>query len=178
VVIRKRRSYKQTSISEDQRPPSDVRVGKTKSKLMTGISDCVENPFMYSIEDLEKATQNFSPLCNIEGSVYKGTLDGRDYAINLMKGDISQELEILQKVNHTNLVKLEGVCISSEGQSYLVYEYIENSSLNTWLHDPESVENMSPIGWSSSSLPWKMSYCCKCNGNCRIHMSSINVPTE
>jgi len=155
VVIRKRRSYKQTSISEDQRPPSDVRVGKTKSKLMTGISDCVENPFMYSIEDLEKATQNFSPLCNIEGSVYKGTLDGRDYAIKLMKGDISQELKILQKVNHTNLVKLEGVCISSEGQSYLVYEYIENSSLNTWLHDPESVENMSPIGWSSSSLPWK-----------------------
>ena len=58
-----------------------------------------------------------------------------------------------QKANHTNLVKLEGFCISSEGQSVLIYEYVENGSLNTLLHDPESVQNMNAFGWSSSSVP-------------------------
>jgi len=154
------RSHKQTSISEGPKPPSDARIRSfgrenTKKNLISDISDCIEKPFLYSVEDLQKATQNFSPLSNIDGSVYKGTIDGKDYAIKLMKGDISQELRLLQKVNHTNLVKLEGFCISSEGQSYLIYEYVENGSLNTWLHDLESVQDMTASDWSSSSLSWK-----------------------
>lgn len=32
---------------------------------------------------------------------------------------MSQELKILQKVNRSKLVKLDGFCISSEGKSYL-----------------------------------------------------------
>jgi len=154
------RSHKQTSISEGPKPPSDARIRSfgrenIKKNLISDISDCIEKPFLYSVEDLQKATQNFSPLSNIDGSVYKGTIDGKDYAIKLMKGDISQELRLLQKVNHTNLVKLEGFCISSEGQSYLIYEYVENGSLNTWLHDLESVQDMTASDWSSSSLSWK-----------------------
>jgi len=154
------RSHKQTGISEGPKPPSDARIRSfgrenTKKNLISDISDCIEKPFLYSVEDLQKATQNFSPLSNIDGSVYKGTIDGKDYAIKLMKGDISQELRLLQKVNHTNLVKLEGFCISSEGQSYLIYDYVENGSLNTWLHDPESVQDMTASDWSSSSLSWK-----------------------
>jgi len=154
------RSHKQTSISEGPKPPSDARIRSfgrenIKKNLISDISDCIEKPFLYSVEDLQKATQNFSPLSNIDGSVYKGTIDGKDYAIKLMKGDISQELRLLQKVNHTNLVKLEGFCISSEGQSYLIYDYVENGSLNTWLHDPESVQDMTASDWSSSSLSWK-----------------------
>jgi hypothetical protein len=150
----------QTNISEDSKPPSDLGIGpfgreNARNNLISSISDCIEKPFLYSIEDLQKATQNFSPLCNIEGSVYKGIIDGKDYAIKLMKGDVSQELRLLQKVNHTNLVKLEGFCISSDGQSVLIYEYVQNGSLNTLLHDPESVQNMSAFGWSSSSVPWK-----------------------
>ena len=37
----------------------------------------------------------------------------------------------------------------------LIYEYAENGSLNTLLHHPESVQNMTAIGWSSASHPWK-----------------------
>lgn len=39
-------------------------------------------------------------------------------------------------MNHTNLVKLEGFSIDPEdGTCYLVYEYVENGSLHSWVHD-------------------------------------------
>lgn len=42
------------------------------------------------------------------------------------------------QVNHSNLVKLEGFCIdSATGDCYLVYEYVENGSLDLWLLDRE-----------------------------------------
>ena len=58
LLIKKGWLNKQTSISNDQRPPSAVKIGNTKSKLMSSISDFIESPFMYSIEDLQEATQN------------------------------------------------------------------------------------------------------------------------
>ncbi|THG14245.1 hypothetical protein TEA_009228 [Camellia sinensis var. sinensis] len=36
----------------------------------------------------------------------------------------------------SNLVKLEGFCVDpDDGNCYLVYEYVENGSLHSWLHD-------------------------------------------
>ena len=52
LLIKKGWLNKQTIISDDQRLPSAVKIGNTKSKLMSSISDCIESPFMYSIEDL------------------------------------------------------------------------------------------------------------------------------
>lgn len=38
-------------------------------------------------------------------------------------------------MNHGNLVKLEGFCIDpEEGNCFLVYEYVKNGSLHSWLH--------------------------------------------
>lgn len=49
------------------------------------------------------------------------------------------------KVNHGNLVKLEGFCIDAEeANCYLVYEYVENGSLYSWLHEDRT-----------ESLNWK-----------------------
>lgn len=43
------------------------------------------------------------------------------------------------KVNHGNLVKLEGFCIDpEEANCYLVYEYVENGSLYSWLHEDKN----------------------------------------
>lgn len=40
------------------------------------------------------------------------------------------------QVNHGNLVKLEGFCIDPEDANcYLVYEFVENGSLHSWLHE-------------------------------------------
>ncbi|XP_057832765.1 serine/threonine receptor-like kinase NFP isoform X1 [Cryptomeria japonica] len=162
-VLRKRRhSYGLTRTSEDPKRSSDLRVGSFERKktrhdeLLADVTSTIGKPHIFSAENIQKATQNFSPLCNIEGSVYKGILDGKVYAIKQMKGEVSEELKILQKVNHSNLVRLEGFCISSEGQSCLVYEYAENGSLNCWLHDPESIPKQAASTLSSTSLSWKI----------------------
>ena len=47
------------------------------------------------------------------------------------------------KVNHGSLVKLEGFSIDPEdGSCYLVYEYIENGSLYSWLHENNKQEKL------------------------------------
>lgn len=52
---------------------------------------------------------------------------------------------LILKVNHGNLVKLEGFCIDPEDANcYLIYEYVENGSLHSWLH-----------GNHSRQLSWK-----------------------
>ncbi|KAI7741986.1 hypothetical protein M8C21_001345, partial [Ambrosia artemisiifolia] len=43
------------------------------------------------------------------------------------------EVEILSAIRHSNIVKLLG-CISCENSKLLVYEYLENRSLDRWLH--------------------------------------------
>ncbi|XP_038979434.1 serine/threonine receptor-like kinase NFP [Phoenix dactylifera] len=105
-------------------------------KLMTDISELLDKYKLYQIEELRRATSDFDYSCLIQGTVYKGTIDGEVFAIKKMKWNACEELKILQKVNHTNLVKLEGFCIDPEdGTCYLVYEYVANGSLHSWLHD-------------------------------------------
>ncbi|KAF5816658.1 putative protein kinase RLK-Pelle-LysM family [Helianthus annuus] len=119
----------------------DVENKKTKVKvsLMEDVSDCLDKYKVYTIEELYDATDGFDERCVIQGSVFKGCIDGRWYAIKRMKWNACEELKILQKINHGNLVILEGFCIDSEDANcYLVYEYLENGSLYTRLHDSKS----------------------------------------
>ncbi|KAK1262795.1 Protein LYK5 [Acorus gramineus] len=118
-----------------------------ENNFMADITDCLDRYKLYQMEELRRATSDFDPTCVIEGSsVYKGFINGEAFAIKKMKWNAYQELKILQKVNHTNLVKLEGFCIDPEdGTCYLVYEYIENGSLSTCLHQEGK----------ASKLDWK-----------------------
>ncbi|XVF38333.1 hypothetical protein REPUB_Repub20aG0092300 [Reevesia pubescens] len=106
---------------------------------MADVSDCLDKYKVFKIEELREATDYFTETCLIQGSVYKGSIDGDIYAIKKMKWNACEELKILQKVNHGNLVKLEGFCIEPEDRNcYLVYELIENGSLSSWLHENEN----------------------------------------
>ncbi|XP_060169413.1 leucine-rich repeat receptor-like kinase protein SUNN [Lycium barbarum] len=44
------------------------------------------------------------------------------------------ELQILSEIQHPNIVKLI-CCFSNEDSNFLVYEYMENQSLDKWLHE-------------------------------------------
>ncbi|XP_058189812.1 receptor-like protein kinase HSL1 [Rhododendron vialii] len=57
----------------------------------------------------------------------KGKLD------NKLEKEFSAEVDILGTIRHCNIVKLL-CCISSEDSKLLVYEYMENQSLDKWLH--------------------------------------------
>ncbi|KAM6583293.1 hypothetical protein CsatB_010295 [Cannabis sativa] len=56
------------------------------------------------------------------------------------------EVEILSLIRHSNIVKLM-CCISSESSKLLVYEYMDNRSLDRWLHGKNNQHiNTSPSG--------------------------------
>ncbi|TVU36603.1 hypothetical protein EJB05_18542, partial [Eragrostis curvula] len=94
----------------------------------------------FSFDELKKCTNNFSEIHAIGsggyGKVYKGTLsNGQIAAIKRaqqgsMQGaaEFKNEIELLSRVHHKNLVSLVGFCYE-QGEQMLVYEYIPNGTL-------------------------------------------------
>lgn len=58
-----------------------------------------------------------------------------------MRKDVSEEVKLLQKINHFNLISLLGACEHCK-DFYLVYEFMENGSLRDWLSCPQV------LGWN------------------------------
>lgn len=76
-------------------------------EMLAGMSDVVgsDKPILLSYQELQDATQDFSEANLIQGSVYRGRINGQLVAIKQMKGNMSQELKILCQVHHSNLVR-------------------------------------------------------------------------
>ncbi|KAM7523465.1 hypothetical protein LguiA_013367 [Lonicera macranthoides] len=113
----------------------------------------VEKFLNISYGQILKATNSFSSANLIGlgsfGSVYKGIIDGPNdlkfvavKVLNLNNRRASKsfvaECEALRNIRHRNLVKILTVCSSTDynGNDFkaLVYEYMENGSLDTWLY--------------------------------------------
>ncbi|GJN36799.1 hypothetical protein PR202_gb25695 [Eleusine coracana subsp. coracana] len=96
-----------------------------------------------NIQLLRAATDNFSEENKLGeggfGEVFKGTLKaGEQIAVKRLSKHSSQgfhelknELVLAAKLKHKNLAPLVGVCLQQE--KLLVYEYMPNSSLDTFL---------------------------------------------
>ncbi|XP_050147220.1 probable LRR receptor-like serine/threonine-protein kinase At1g56130 isoform X3 [Malus sylvestris] len=98
-------------------------------------------PNTFSYAELRVATEDFNPSNKLGeggyGPVYKGTLsDGRVVAVKQLsvashqgQSQFVSEIATISAVQHRNLVKLYGCCIEGS-QRILVYEYLENKSLD------------------------------------------------
>lgn len=109
---------------------------------------------VFSFQNILSATDYFSDTKKLGeggyGPVYKGILsDGREVAIKRLAGSSGQgvtefknEALLIAKLQHTNLVRLLGFCIQGE-EKILIYEYLLNKSLDSFLFDSEKKKELS-----------------------------------
>ncbi|KAL1830550.1 hypothetical protein ACET3Z_000201 [Daucus carota] len=105
----------------------------------------LQGPTIYRYKDLKSATKNFSEECKIGeggfGDVYKGIISNgnivavKKHAVRTSKemADFESEVKLIANVHHRNIIRLLG-CSGRGPVQILVYEYMENGSLDTFLY--------------------------------------------
>lgn len=98
-----------------------------------------------SFEEIEELTANFAN--QLGPSVYKGMLPNKTPVIAKALNDaIANEkdfrvaLSTLGRMQHRNLVPLKGFCFEANHR-FLLYEYVQNGSLDKWLSIVEQDQN-------------------------------------
>uniref|UniRef100_A0A7N2LKB7 non-specific serine/threonine protein kinase n=1 Tax=Quercus lobata TaxID=97700 RepID=A0A7N2LKB7_QUELO len=131
-----------------------VPVEGTYGPSISAISAINNNPFL--VPNATTATEDFNPANKLGeggfGPVYKGTLnDRRVVAVKQLsaashqgKNQFVTEIAIMSAVQHRNLVKLYGCCVEAD-KRHLVYEHLENKSLDQALFGERSLN----LSWST-----------------------------
>ncbi|OMO86796.1 hypothetical protein COLO4_20926 [Corchorus olitorius] len=124
---------------------------KNKGKEYSGVE--VEGYLRkFKWDEIKFATKNFSRVIGQGGfsNVYLANLSGSQGAVKVHVGSdrlnqvFRQELDILRRLRHDNIVKLVGYCDDLE-EGAMVFEYVPNGNLQEKLHGTES----------EAVLPWK-----------------------
>ncbi|KAI3793649.1 hypothetical protein L1987_36269 [Smallanthus sonchifolius] len=105
----------------------------------------------FTLSELRSATDNFQKKVGSGGfgTVYYGKLnDGKEIAVKILgnnniqqgKKEFANEVTLLSRIHHRNLVKFYGFC-QEEGKDILVYEFMHNGTLKEHLYGPLAKEH-------------------------------------
>ncbi|XP_048425780.1 cysteine-rich receptor-like protein kinase 34 isoform X1 [Pyrus x bretschneideri] len=126
---------------KSNRPTDDVNGLRNDGKI--GHHDLS----IFSYSTIVAATSNFAEENKLGeggfGPVFKGKLAmGQEIAVKRLSkcsgqgtSEFKNELILIYELQHTNLVQLFGFCIHGE-EMMLIYEYLQNKSLDHFLFDP------------------------------------------
>ncbi|XP_069142814.1 G-type lectin S-receptor-like serine/threonine-protein kinase At4g03230 [Solanum lycopersicum] len=132
--------------------------GEAKVLMNENSDEAIDVPYFH-LETILAATDNFSTANKLGqggfGPVYKGIFPGeKEIAVKTLSSQSGQgidefknEVTLIAKLQHRNLVRLLGYCINAAEQ-ILLYEYMPNKSLDTFLFD----------GTLCQLLDWKRRY--------------------
>ncbi|KAG7589149.1 Wall-associated receptor kinase C-terminal [Arabidopsis suecica] len=151
------------SSRETSRNPTSTTISYSSNhSLLPSISNLANGSDYYGVqvfsyEELEEATENFSRELGDGGfgTVYYGVLkDGRAVAVKRLYErslkrveQFKNEIEILKSLKHPNLVILYGCTSRHSRELLLVYEYISNGTLAEHLHGNRAEAR--PLCWST-----------------------------
>ncbi|XP_057764685.1 G-type lectin S-receptor-like serine/threonine-protein kinase At4g27290 [Salvia miltiorrhiza] len=152
LLIRKRLAKKKAAMAEQQHdyPKQDENASMGDEDVALPLIDFLT---------ISTATNEFSFANKIGeggfGPVYKGVLpNGKEIAVKRLSRDSGQglhefknEVILIAKLQHRNLVRLVGCCIHRE-ERMLVYEYMPNKSLDLFIFDQTKL----------TSLEWNIRY--------------------
>ncbi|MQM03725.1 hypothetical protein Taro_036507 [Colocasia esculenta] len=121
-----------------------LRLEEINFSQTLGSQDDMSDVPLFAFKSVKAATRNFSGTNQLGeggfGAVYKGKLStGHEVAVKrLSKGsnqgyrEFANEIRLIAKLQHRNLVRLLGWCIHKE-EKILIYEYMPNKSLDSFL---------------------------------------------
>ncbi|KAE8709103.1 cysteine-rich receptor-like protein kinase 29-like [Hibiscus syriacus] len=128
------------------------RSSKTPDLMELGINlsdeDHDDEMLQFDLATIHAATNDFSEENKLGeggfGPVYKGKMvNGKVIAVKRLSmrsrqglGEFKNEVKLIVKLQHKNLVRLLGYCLEKD-EMLLVYEFMANTSLDTFLFDPE-----------------------------------------
>uniref|UniRef100_A0A1J3DRZ1 non-specific serine/threonine protein kinase n=1 Tax=Noccaea caerulescens TaxID=107243 RepID=A0A1J3DRZ1_NOCCA len=146
-----------TSKATSSYPTSTTISSSSNHSLVPSISNLGNfGVQVFSYEELEEATENFSRELGDGGfgTVYYGVLkDGRAVAVKRLYErslkrveQFKNEIEILKSLKHPNLVILYGCTSRHSRELLLVYEYISNGTLAEHLHGDRAESR--PLCWT------------------------------
>lgn len=151
LILRRKRAYKTSKDGPNFASKKSFANRTVSLKNPNFHNECLEaagpfeseRPVIYTLEEIEDATNNFDEARRIGaggyGTVYFGMLGEKEVAVKKMRSNKSKEfyaeLKALCNIHHINIVELLGYA-SGDDHLYLMYEYVPNGSLSEHLHDP------------------------------------------